>query len=305
MVLLSIIAPCHNQKDKIRALLASLEHQTLDKQRFEVIVSDDHSTDGSSEWLNAYKGPLNLKAVSAEPPGGRACARNAALKAAAGAYVLFLDGDMTAHESCAEKHLAALQKDDNTVYMGRVAPVPAQTDRPLHWYKINRGAHKAGPGKPLPPRYFTTNHASLSAGFFRKTGPFNRDYTDWGGEGQEMGYRLKAAGACFTFLPEARCFHDHPETLDEYLEKISRYAESGLPRLIRNCPEHAARGYMYYFTQKSAAVQGLLGLFFCACFYKPLAAAARSVRSRFLAFPLLDYITYANIYRGLKRASHD
>ena len=81
---ISIVVPCYNQEKTILALLASLEKQTLKKNEFEVVISDDASTDGSTDILRNYKGALQLVTLFAKENGGRACARNSGAHKARG-----------------------------------------------------------------------------------------------------------------------------------------------------------------------------------------------------------------------------
>lgn len=300
---LSIIVPCCNQRQTISALLESLENQSLDSREFEIIISDDGSTDESIPWLKRYPGPLNLIILENQHKG-RAGTRNRALEKVQGKYILFLDGDMIAAPGLLSAHLSALKTSENTVYLGKVVPVPSQEKEHLAWYRATRGAQKVGPQNPVPPRYFATNNASLPARLLASAGLFNEAYTSWGGEDLEMGYRLAACGAQFRYLPNAVSRHDHPEMLEEYTRKIARYAETGLPVLMANCPAHAQTGYLRAFTSKAPLQQLLLTLLFTPV----LDAAAQRAVCRFpfrnVAFRCLDYITYFRIYRGLKRSRH-
>jgi glycosyltransferase involved in cell wall biosynthesis len=300
MISLSVIAPCRNQRDRIRALLDSLEQQSLEKDAFEVILSDDGSTDGSAELIRGYRGPLNLRGVFSPGQKGRAHARNLAIKAAAGRFVLFLDGDMVADKDLLAAHRAGLEAAPDCVLIGRVEPAGENRKSTFCWYRVSRGAAKIGPGGKIPPRYFVTNNASLPLELIRKAGLFNEDYCSWGGEDLEMGYALEKCGACFRYLPPALSYHDHPESLREYLEKMTSYAGDGLRRLIRNCPAHASQGYIRCFMSGSPFSRAALGLFFSGPVLALAAALAPLVRWRRAAFRLYDYITYCHVFRGLK-----
>lgn len=297
---ISVIVPCFNQKDRIKSLLLSLEHQTLGKEAFEVIVSDDGSTDGSRETLQSYAGPVSLKCVFAGTQTGRAHARNLAIAAATGKYAVFLDGDMVADRELLQTHLAALKTGSDIVTIGRVEPVKSQQADVFNWYRVCRGAAKKPSGAPVPPRYFTTNNSGLSLDLLRKAGPFNEEYASWGGEDLEMGYCLGRQGAGFSYVPAALSFHDHPETLPDYLDKVAAYAGDGLRRLIRRCPEHGAQGYLKIFTSANPAARALLNLFFLPPFSALVRPLARRAPSRDAAFRLFDYLSYCRIFHGLK-----
>jgi glycosyltransferase involved in cell wall biosynthesis len=301
MVLISVIIPCHNQKQRIPPLIDSLEKQTLDKDRFEVIIADGGSTDGSADLIRKYRGNLDLMPVLLNENAGRAGTRNAAIRQARGKYILFLDGDMMAHEDLLNIHLQALRMGESRVYLGKVEPGEGFQQDPFHWYRISRGAQKCKPGESLPPKYFVTNNSSMPRDLLKKAGPFNASYRTWGGEDLEMGYQLQKQGATFFLLPQARSFHYHPETLDDYIKKIKNYAQYGLKLLIKNCPAHARRGYLYWFTACAPASQLLLSVFFSRIIYFFMTTFVTFIRIRPWAYRVYDYITYYHIYSHLRK----
>lgn len=296
----SVVIPSFNQRRTLETLLRSLEKQTLPFESFEVIVSDDGSSDGTPDFLRSYSGPLKIRCHIAPDNGGRARARNRAMDMATGTHVLFLDGDMKAHPELLWRHLAAQEKEPGTIFIGRVEPVELQQRDPLAWYRIGRGGWKRPPGSLLPPKYFSTNNASLPMELLRKAGPFKESYLTWGGEDLDMGYRLFQAGARMRVLPGALSWHDHPESISEYRAKISHYAVSGLPQLMADQPDHGRQGYLRWFTSIQVGRQLLLSLLFPGPLMAPLGKLACALPSRAAAFVLLDYVTYGTLFHGLR-----
>src|SRR4051794_15837438 len=99
----------HNRRDRLIAMLDSLRAQTLARDRFEVIVVDDASTDGTKEELTrqAARGDLDLKLIRREKAGGPATARNEGWRAASADLVAFTDDDCVAVPGWLEAGLAA------------------------------------------------------------------------------------------------------------------------------------------------------------------------------------------------------
>ncbi len=87
--LVSILIPCHNAAPWLEAALESALAQTW--PRCEVILVDDGSTDASPAIASRY-GQRGIT-VLAQPQRGASAARNAALRAARGDYIQFLDAD--------------------------------------------------------------------------------------------------------------------------------------------------------------------------------------------------------------------
>lgn len=85
--LISIIVPTYNRAGYIEEALDSVKKQTFTD--YEIIVVDDGSTDNTKEILENYSGIRYLLLEH----GGIATARNAAVKAARGKWIAFLDSD--------------------------------------------------------------------------------------------------------------------------------------------------------------------------------------------------------------------
>ena len=89
--MISIIIPVYNVERYLRQCLDSVLQQYLDK--FEVIVVDDGSTDGSPEICDEYATKYPQFRVIHQTNQGLSAARNRAMRLANGKYLLFLDSD--------------------------------------------------------------------------------------------------------------------------------------------------------------------------------------------------------------------
>lgn len=91
--MLSVIIPCFNGADTIAGQLEALANQHC-SEPWEVIVSDNGSTDGSMEVVKKYAGRLpGLRIVDASGKRGQAYARNMGAKVALGESLVFCDAD--------------------------------------------------------------------------------------------------------------------------------------------------------------------------------------------------------------------
>jgi len=89
----SVIIPTYNRKDSLLRTLDSLSRQTFPADRFEVIVMDDGSTDGTEE-IAEETFPFILRYVYQTNSGG-VVARNRGASEAQGDLLVFLDDDMS------------------------------------------------------------------------------------------------------------------------------------------------------------------------------------------------------------------
>tara|TARA_R110002110_G_scaffold28751_4_gene103819 strand:+ start:762 stop:1982 length:1221 start_codon:yes stop_codon:yes gene_type:complete len=91
-VKISVVIPVFNAADHLRACLDSVVNQSLSD--IEIIVINDGSTDASSGLLAEYEAAdPRLEVVQLNTRGGASAARNLGIEKAAGAYLIFLDGD--------------------------------------------------------------------------------------------------------------------------------------------------------------------------------------------------------------------
>ncbi len=92
---LSVVIPVYNGGEFFRATIDSLLAQTLDRSRFEIVVVDDGSSDGSAEYCDqlAADHPGFVRAYHQENSGSPAGPRNTGARLARGEYVFFVDAD--------------------------------------------------------------------------------------------------------------------------------------------------------------------------------------------------------------------
>ena len=93
-VSLSYIVPVCNTRDYVLRCLQSLLDQGIPANEFEIIIVDDGSTDGSLAILQAFaqEHRQSVKLLT-QGNAGVSAARNAAIEAASGDYVQFVDSD--------------------------------------------------------------------------------------------------------------------------------------------------------------------------------------------------------------------
>ena len=92
---IAVVAATHNRSDRLAALLDALRAQTLGSDRFEVVIVDDASSDGTRELLAEARGrgDLALTVLHQDSSRGPAAARNAGWRAATAPLVAFTDDD--------------------------------------------------------------------------------------------------------------------------------------------------------------------------------------------------------------------
>jgi poly(ribitol-phosphate) beta-N-acetylglucosaminyltransferase len=91
--LFTILIPVYNAAAYLAGALDSVFAQTLPQNRFEVIVIDDCSTDGTSDMALQYANQRNFRMTRTSQNSGPGTARNVGIEIARGEWILFLDSD--------------------------------------------------------------------------------------------------------------------------------------------------------------------------------------------------------------------
>lgn len=216
--LISVIVTTYNRPDALDAVLASLERQS--DGRFEVIVADDGSGPETAALVaRRAAAPMPIRHVWHEDAGFRAAEiRNRAALAAAGDYLVFIDGDCLVRPHFVARH-RALAEPGFGVAGERILLSPGLTARllagetnPLDWGagEFLRGLMRGDlnrlrplawlPGQAwrrLSPRRIkgvrTCNYAVWTGDFVAVDG-FDASFRGWGYEDTDLAVRLQRNG---------------------------------------------------------------------------------------------------------------
>ena len=223
---LSVVVPTHNRKDYLRKCLEALGDQSYPGDRYEIIVVDDGSTDGTKETLaEASKSITNLRYFS-QPQGGPAKARNLGIEKAKGPIVLFTGDDCIADSRLLEEHNKSHRKNRNVAVLGHVDWHPDLEVTPFMDY-IGRTFQFCYPrieeeSSCVSFCFFYTSNISVHKDIFSRTGLFDEDFKDAAFEDTEMGYRIWRAGFRIVYNRRALTYHYHPTTMRGFLERQIR-----------------------------------------------------------------------------------
>jgi len=108
----TLIITTYNQGARLKLILDSIAEQTV--TGFEIIIADDGSSDITQDVIKEFKAKhpsIQLKHIWQEDKGFRKTKiQNAAVRAAKGSYLIFIDGDMITHPRFIEMHLTYARK---------------------------------------------------------------------------------------------------------------------------------------------------------------------------------------------------
>lgn len=88
----SLIVASYNRLPELKELIETIKFIDFPTEEFELVVSDDGSTDGTSEFMKNTEFPFQVQYISQENKGP-AEARNHGMREAKGTYFIFTDSD--------------------------------------------------------------------------------------------------------------------------------------------------------------------------------------------------------------------
>jgi glycosyltransferase involved in cell wall biosynthesis len=254
---LTVVIPTYNRIDTLRHVIPSLLRQDLRSERYEIVVADSNSTDGTAEYLAEISREYPRVRHLPGAYSGRAMARNAGIAAARGAVVMFTDADIIASMDLVSRHLAHHEARENVAVVGLELQVNSYDDyeRLLQHPEQRRPLHPPT-RKKLSWLYFLTGNASVRKSDLDRVGRFDENFTGYGHEDLELGYRLQKAGLTILYDPLAIDFHWHPVPYAEQKEKMKLAGRSTV-RFFRKHSTLAVRTRLG-MTPLSLAVHGVI-----------------------------------------------
>ncbi len=230
---ISVIIPVYNRVDELERTLQSIQAQSLDKSRFEVVVADDGSAQDLRNAMNKYP-DLQFTYCRQEDLGFRVAAvRNLGIANAQGEILVFSDNGILFSPDTLEKHVALHQGQENLVLLGTMHATSASSDpdamrgildanSPADAIDIMKRTGGMGDGREGYLKRFGTDlskwyipwlglwggHFSVRASFLKAHGiSFDENFTSWGGEDNDFGIQLCRAGAHYLLSGEVEVVH--------------------------------------------------------------------------------------------------
>lgn len=228
----SVVIPTYNRMDVLPEVLEALEAQE-DAPSHEIVVIDDGSTDGTAAFLagRTFHVPARVKS---QPNSGPARARNLGVELAAGHHVAFLGDDtvpapgwLAAHAEAHERHRAEprLAVIGYTGWHRRMKLNPFL--RYINEYGLQFGYALIEDPANVPFNFFYTSNVSLSRDLLLAD-PFDLRFPYAAWEDIELSYRLSKKGMRLIYAPAATVAHDHPTTLERFMERQEKAGYSAV-----------------------------------------------------------------------------
>jgi len=240
----SVIVPVFDGAETLDACLRALSAQTIENGRYEVIIVDDGSADGSAD-VAARHGAT----VIHQDHAGAAAARNRGSQQARGQVLLFTDADCEPSPDWIEQMLVPFADPEvmgvKGAYRTRQHSVVARFAQAEYEEKYDRQK------RVEQIDFVDTYAAAYRRGVFGAHGGFDPEFLL--DEDQEFSFRLARAGCKLVFNPAAVVYHQHPASVWDYAWRKVQFG-CWKVRVLARHPTKAVHDSYTPWTQKAQIV---------------------------------------------------
>jgi len=231
----------------MKMCLTALLHQTIEADKYEIILVDDCSTDGTKDYLDKIMhSESSIKYIRHQVNQGLASARNSGIMSAKGEYFIFLDCDIVPESDFIEKFLFyhSQHPGEKIVVIGNLSFYKTLMDanniacfaqsRYLG-FRTKREMTEMDYAN-LSIRYFAGGIASIPASTVKEVGLFDSTFKYYGGEDTDYGIRLGKHGVRLIFGTSVKAYHNDPVFLQKFKNKRIEAAREGFKIMLKKHP---------------------------------------------------------------------
>ena len=190
----------YNRRALLGQVMEALFAQDLDPARYEIVLVDDGSSDGTYEHvIRGLRPPCALHVVR-QNNGGLARGRNVGIERARGEVILFMDDDVLATPGLLSAHARFHRVHPRAICRGGVINVASFESLPPARYSWRN----------YSGAYFWTTNVSAPLALVREAGGFDERFSEYGWEDLELGYRLRRMGVPSILARDALVYHYKP-----------------------------------------------------------------------------------------------
>lgn len=212
---ISVAVSTNNRASMLADCVDSLLNQTVDKNRFEIIIVDNNSTDNTEEVSKEFvKNHSNIKYLQ-EKTVGYSAPRNCGWKNATGNIVAYIDDDEIAAPDWLENIEKAFQLEEKPDIVGGIYLIKCDTTPPDWFIESMGGTNKNRQKGILNQRkdcYLAGGNIAFKKEVLEKLNGFSNDFNMKNGflmmgEDTDICQRAKNAGFQLFYDPEIKICH--------------------------------------------------------------------------------------------------
>jgi cellulose synthase/poly-beta-1,6-N-acetylglucosamine synthase-like glycosyltransferase len=204
----SVVVPAYNANSTISMCIESLLNLDYPKDKLEIILVDNNSSDETPDLIKAY--PVTYLM---EKKRGPAAARNTGAKFAKGEFIAFTDADCIVTINWLKHLINGMENSNVAGCGGEVLPYKVETslDRycAMMFWPIKRIIEGELYGYP----YIITANAIYRKSVLEEVDYFDESFPVAAHEDTDLGWRISKKGGKLKYVPDAKLFHCHRTTL--------------------------------------------------------------------------------------------
>ena len=233
MIKISICIATWSRSKKLKDIINLLEHQTMERSEYEIIVVDSMSPDKTYDVMSAYQKKYdNIKYIR-DAKNILAAKRNVGIQNAASEIIVFMDDDVYPCKKFVEAHYNANKNNTNTFYCGQIRfPKEKAAVSNYYYFRDQQHLKSSDTGRSLGFNNIVVMNLSFRKSFIRTTGYVDERFIGYGCEDMDFGYRVKHAGYSIKYLPDALAIHmEDSSDISQYGKKLYKtglYGERAL-----------------------------------------------------------------------------
>lgn len=236
----SVVTAVYNGQSTIKKCLDCIMMLKYPKEKLEVIVVNDGSTDKTAEIVKDY----SIKLVEKEH-GGYPSAMNTGIRTAKGGLILNIDSDTYISEDWLTKVLEEFKKPQVGIVGGYVATAPTSS----FWAKLAgfESEDRYDRIKSKNVDFLTSTCTAYRRQLFTKVGLFNEALRR--GSDEELAQRAIKAGWKIVLRKDAMCYHEGVSLIRYFKKQVSNTIYQvnnflGHPELLRGKTQHPPSLYV-------------------------------------------------------------
>jgi len=251
---ISVIIPTFNRKEVLLRTLEGYQNQTIDPQRFQLIVVDDGSNDGTYEQLQQLSHLKYQLKIFRQKNSGPNSARQLGLSHADFSLVLITGDDMVPQANFLEEHLSYHHKypDSNFAVLGFIDWHPDVKLDSFKKYITEEDGYQFGFNliqnkKIVSYQFFYTSNISLKKEFIDQFNYlFDPDFTYPAYDDIELGFRLFERGLQIVYNKKAIVYHLHDITVESFGQRTYQAGKMSWILLHKQPAEINIKKYFKY-----------------------------------------------------------
>ncbi len=330
---ISVIIPSFNNKEYLKNVIKHLENQSLNKSKYEIIIVDDGSTDGTESEIrssmSSWQQTLNLIYVYFPRKKPRkmgdanfraGISRNLGVKFASGSILLFLDSDVLVPNLFLQSTLDMHQKYDlvqcirldlkeesshsETCYNEIIETRDTTAFEGEYWQTF----HQAKNWSDLPDywKYTCSYGLSISNETFKSLGWFKRNFIFYGFEDTEFGYRAYRAGLKFG-INKTITYHLFHQPQRSEFKKLKTLRQSLLATTAQifyrnNLSSEVYNSFYFYLNREVSWARNLFSCF-CGYFENLWRPNLETIPSQPLIYDLSRYVEGGAQFLEMQKAT--